>query len=340
MNERNDFTDDDAEIAELLRKVGTRDEPSPDMMRDVEAAVQAEWRQVVAQRQRRRTAIWAAAASVCALAFGAFFTVRLMDTQGQPFATLLRTDGEVFIAADGRQWSRIRDGQRIAVGDSIRSDARAALQLDDGLAVRLDRGTSFKITDIDRLALNVGALYVDSQGAAAGDSLVIETHAGSVRHLGTQYQVRTRRDGIDVSVREGRVMIEGETGSNVAAAGEHLSISMQGSVQRTAIAPSDEQWRWASEVAPTFVIENASLAAFLDWISRETGRTLVYATPTAKTAATAEILHGSIEGLAPDVALAAVLATTSLRRDEATPAVISIGLAAPIDSTPDTRPTP
>jgi ferric-dicitrate binding protein FerR (iron transport regulator) len=340
MNERNDFTDDDAEIAELLRQVGTREEPSADTMRDVEAAVQAEWRHVLAQRQRRRTAIWAAAASVCALAVGAFFTVRLMDTQGQPVATLLRTDGEVFLASDGQQWSRIRAGQRIAVGNSIRSDARAALQLDSGLAVRADRGTSFKITDTDRLALNVGAVYVDSRGAAVGNALVIETHAGSVRHLGTQYQVRTRRDGIDVSVREGRVMIEGEGGSNVAAAGEHLSISMQGSVQRAALAPTDEQWRWASEVAPTFVIENASLATFLDWISHETGRPLVYATPTARSAAAGEILHGSIEGLALDVALAAVLATTSLRRDETNPDVIAIGLAGAIDSTRASRPTP
>lgn len=338
MNDK--FTDDDAEIAGLLRQVGTRDEPPADMMRDVRAAVEAEWRQVVVQQQRRRTTIWAIAASVCALAVGAFFTVRLTDTQGQPIAMLVRADGEVFVASDGQQWSRVHDGQRIAVGDSIRSDARAAVRLDSGLAVRLDRGTSFKVTDTDRLALNVGAVYVDSQGAAAGNALVIETHAGSVRHLGTQYQVRTRRDGIDVSVREGRVMIEGEGGSNVAGAGEQLSISMQGAVQRTSIAPTDEQWRWASEVAPSFVIENASLAAFLDWISRETGRTLVYATPNAKAAASGEILHGSIEGLAPDVALAAVLATTSLRRDETNPEVIAIGLAAPIDSTPASRPTP
>lgn len=340
MNERNDFTDEDAEIAGLLRQVGTRAEPPPDMTRDVQAAVHEEWLEVVAQRQRRRTASWVAAAAVCVLAVGAFFSVRLLDTQGEPIATLLRGDGEVFVASDGQQWSRIEEGQRIAVGDSIRSDARAALRLDDGLALRLDAGTAFKITDTDRLALNLGAIYVDSQDAPAGHALVVETHAGSVRHLGTQYQVRTRRDGIDVSVREGRVMIEGESGSNVAAAGERLSVSTQGAVQRGRIAPTDEQWRWASEVAPSFVIENASLAAFLDWIARETGRTLVYATPRARSIASGEILHGSIEGLAPDVALAAVLATTSLRRDETNPEVIAIGFAAPIDSPPATRPTP
>jgi len=340
MNGRNEADADDAEIAELLQKVGTRIEPSAQMMEQVQAAVHAEWREVVVARQRRRTFVWAVAASVCALAVGAAIVVRVADQQGESIATLQRSDGEIFLASDGAHWARMSAGQRIAVGDSIRSDARAALQLDSGLAVRLDRGTAFKVTADDRLVLNVGALYVDAAPGVTSDSLAIETHAGVVRHLGTQYQVRTRIDGIDVSVREGRVMIENSKSSNIATAGERLEISMQGSVQRGRISPADEEWRWASEAAPTFAIENTSLAVFLHWIARETGRTLVYASPRAESIAGSEILHGSIDGLAPDVALAAVLATTPLRRDETNPEVIEISFATPIDSSSQARPTP
>jgi ferric-dicitrate binding protein FerR (iron transport regulator) len=332
MTDRNSMNSDDEEIAELLRNAGTRAEPPADMMREVQAAVHAEWQQVVTTRQRRRTFVWATAASICALAVGATVSVQLMNQDGQPLATLQRAEGDIFLAqvgnhSDGSHWMRVTSGQRIAVGDSLRSDARAALQLDNGLALRMDRGTAIRVVASDRLALNVGAVYVDSKPGSGSETLVIDTHAGAVRHLGTQYQVRTRVDGIDVSVREGRVMIENDANSTIATAGERLEISTQGAVRRGAIAPTDEQWRWASEVAPPFAIENESLAAFLDWIARETGRALVYESPRVQSAAANVKLHGSIDGLAPDVALSAVLATTPLRRDEAKHEVIEIVFA-------------
>ena len=45
---------DEAGIEELLRQVGARDEPAADMMREVEAAVHAEWQNMLQERRRRR----------------------------------------------------------------------------------------------------------------------------------------------------------------------------------------------------------------------------------------------------------------------------------------------
>lgn len=341
MNERNEIPPEDAEIAALLRETGARAEPPADVMREVQAAVHAEWRQVVQARQRRRrTFAWAAAAAVGVLAVGVTFTLQRSDVQRHPIATLQRADGEVFVAADGTHWNRLHDGQPIAVGDSIRSEARAALRFDNGVALRVDRGTVLQVKAADRLALNVGAVYVDSPPGRNANTLVIDTHAGSVRHIGTQYLVRTHPDGIDVSVREGRVLIEQATNSSTAAAGERVALSKQGVVQRSAISGSDAQWNWASEIAPPFVIENQPLSAFLAWVARETGRSLVYESPLAQTTAAGVILHGSIEGLAPDAALATVLMTTSLQRKTSDPATLEIGLSAAIDSAPAARPTP
>jgi ferric-dicitrate binding protein FerR (iron transport regulator) len=341
MSSPNEFDSDDDEIAELLRQTGTRAEPPQDMMREVQAAVHSEWRDVVAARRRRRTFLWAAAAaSICALALATTIGLQLLDEQGTPIATLQRVDGEIFLASNDNSWSPIREGHRIAVGESVRSDARAALRLDNGLALRIDRGTSFKLVSSESLALNTGAVYVDATPGASSDSFSVATHAGAVRHLGTQYQVRMQADGIDVSVREGRVMIERERSTTIANAGERLEISTQGSVQRSSIASTDVQWQWASEVAPPFAIENASLADFLNWISRETGRALVYESAAVQSTAAGVTLHGSIDELAPDVALTAVLATTPLRRDETRAEVLSIVLATSIDSSSSTRPTP
>jgi ferric-dicitrate binding protein FerR (iron transport regulator) len=340
MSNRDDVNSDDAEIAAILRETGTRAEPPQDMMREVQAAVHAQWQAVVKTRQRRRTFMWAAAASVCAVALGATISLKVLDEHGRPMATIQRAEGEIFVAPDGEHWSRVGEGQRIAIGDFVRSDARAALQLDNGLAVRIDRVTLFNIVERDRLALKAGAVYVDAKSGVPAEDFIVATHAGDVRHLGTQYQVRMRVDGIEVSVREGRVIVESEAASTIATAGERLDISRRGSVRREPIAPSDETWRWASEIAPPFSIENASLAAFLEWVARETGRPLVYESPHVQATATSVTLRGSVDGLAPEVALSAVLATTPLRRDETKAEAIKIGFAAPIDSASSARPTP
>ena len=327
MNSPDDNTDD-AEIAELLRRVGPRTEPSSEVTREVEAAVRAEWQQLIGARKRRNTAVWlAAAASVCAVAIAATIGLQTSNSSAEPIAILQRADGEIFVAADGRQWRRLGEGERIAVGDHVRSDARAALNLSSGLALRIDRGTVLEVESPSRLALNVGAVYVDAPAGSVARELTVDTHLGSVRHVGTQYQVRATAEGIAVSVREGRVVIENDAGTNVANAGERLQISTRGAVERGIVSPSDAQWQWASDVAPPFAIENQPLSAFLTWVARETGRTLVYESPRAEASAAEVTLHGSIEGLAPDVALVAVLASTPLRRDESNANDIEIELA-------------
>jgi hypothetical protein len=340
MSNRDPFGNDDAEIADLLRKVGARAEPSADVMEEVQSAVHAEWRGVVASRMRRRSIVWAAAASICALTVGTVLSVRLSQEEARLIATLQRAGGDVFLASDGIRWAPMSEGQRVAVGDSIRSDAPAALQLDNGLALRLDQGTAFKVNAMDQLALTVGGIYVDSKSTGPTNPLTIDTKAGAVRHLGTQYQIRTRADGIEVSVREGRVMIESEHGDNIAVAGERLEISTRGWVGRNKISSTDDQWRWATEIAPAFVIEDAPLAAFLEWIARESGRELVYESARVKATAVSETLHGSVEGLSPEVALTAVLSTTPLRHDQTNDEAIMIGFATPIDSQRGARPTP
>jgi ferric-dicitrate binding protein FerR (iron transport regulator) len=340
MSTHEDPAPDDAEIAELLRSVGPRSEPAPEIAREIESAVRAEWEQTVAARKRRRAFTWAAAAAMCALAIAVTIGLSLWNLQGQPVAVLQRADGEIFVAADGRQWAPLTAGREIAVGDQVRSNAHAAFALKNGLALRIDRGTVLRVAAPDRVALNVGAVYVDAPPGQADRELTVETHLGSVRHLGTQYQVRATAEGIDVGVREGRVVIDSAAGSNTAAAGERVQISTRGTIQRSTLSPVDAQWQWAIAAAPAFTIDDQPLATFLTWIARETGRTLVYASPRAEAAAAEITLHGSIEGLAPDAALAAVLATTPLRNDATDDTAIEIELAPSIDRTQGARPTP
>ncbi len=163
-------------------------------------------------------------------------------------------------------------------------------------------------------------------------SFTVQTPAGSVRHVGTQYQVRSQSDGIAVDVREGTVLIEHESGSSLGSSGESVRVTRRGEISRTALSPQDPSWAWAAATAPPFDIENQTLSAFLEWLARETGRRVVYATPQAQDAARSVRLRGSIDGLDLESALGAVLSTTQLRRYDARPDAIGIALSAPANS--------
>jgi ferric-dicitrate binding protein FerR (iron transport regulator) len=204
-----------------------------------------------------------------------------------------------------------------------------------------DADSTFRLAANDRLILDHGALYVDAARTAdAPVALHIETAAGSVRHLGTQYQVRTLGEDIVVSVREGRVEVSGAHGTNAGEAGERLRLSPSGNVQRSRIAAQDASWQWASAVAPTFDIADQPLSTFLTWVARETGRKLIYHNPQAEAQAASARLRGSIAGLTADAALAAVLPTTNLRRYQTEDDSIGIGLAVAIESGAAERPIP
>ena len=69
-----------------------------------------------------------------------------------------------------------------------------------------------------------------------------------------------------------------------------------------------ESWRWVESVAPEFTIDGRTLDEFLAWAGRETGRKIVYTSADAAREAEQTRLKGSVAGLAPEAAVAAVFA--------------------------------
>lgn len=342
---------DDSGIEELLQQVGGRSEPSPAVMNEVRDAVHAEWLTVVrARRRQQRVMFMAMAAGLACVALVAAFTLRVMSPAAVQVATVMRIDGHLQVTGpndgpnDDETAHEVSVGQRLATGETLHTDAQthAALDFGGGLSVRVDAESTFRLASADRLVLDAGALYIDAavvKGANAPAVLDVETTAGLVRHLGTQYQVRAVGGDVIVSVREGRVEISGTHGTNVGEAGEQLHLSAGGDVQRSKISSTDSSWQWAAAVAPAFTIADQSLSAFLTWVARESGRKLVYQNAQAQSLADSVRLRGSIEGLDANTALAAVLPTTSLRRYQAEDDSIVIGLAA-IESGDAARPIP
>jgi ferric-dicitrate binding protein FerR (iron transport regulator) len=189
------------------------------------------------------------------------------------------------------------------------SQGRAALRLAIGGSLRLDENTLVRLVSATEVFLERGALYLDSDRDPGGHaSVAVSTHEGVVREVGTQFEVQVASGGVRVRVREGQIALERRDGSHEAGAGEQLTIQ-QNQVSRGRVPPHGPHWDWVQRIAPGFELEGGSLAGFLDWVSRETGRPIRFDDDRLARESTFVTLHGSIEGLSPEEALSAVLPT-------------------------------
>jgi ferric-dicitrate binding protein FerR (iron transport regulator) len=335
-NQHDGSPPEDEGIEKLLRHVGVRGEPSADVMNEVQQAVHAQWREMLAERsRRRRTLAYGVAASIAIAVIVAAAALQWIGPSSDPVATIARIDGSLQLtAANADTAAPARVGQQLSVGERLQTDAgtRVALAFNDGLSVRIDSGSTLELVAPDRLLLSAGAVYVDADPDRPHDSLEVQTRAGIVRHVGTQYQVRQDGRAVEISIREGHVEIEGLQGANRASAGEVLRILSGGSIERASNTPHDASWQWAIAAAPAFDIDQQVLSDFLDWVARETGKRIVYASPRALQVAQSVVLRGSIGSLDPESALVPVLSTTDLRRFTTQDGSIGIELATPADS--------
>jgi ferric-dicitrate binding protein FerR (iron transport regulator) len=318
MNEESRSSErDDASIEALMRAVGSRPMPSAQSVADARSAVEAEWRATVAARtRRRRFTTFAAAAGVAVAAVAVWIARPALEPGQEAVATVARVVGEVQQNRGDGRWTPLATTDSLGAGSQLKTGAsgRAALRLDSGVELRLDSRTLVAFEDVGRATLSSGAVYVDSGSTPGTPSpdFLLETPAGQVSHLGTQYEARLRDDHLQVGVREGRVRISAASGDVVGDAGEQLTLS-DGQVSRSALPTTAAEWAWVSRVTPPFDIEGRSVESFLVWAARETGRTIVYGSPDAARQARQVTLTGTVEGLSPEEAVTAVLSTTTLQ---------------------------
>lgn len=325
----------DKDIERVLKSAGAREEPPVEIERAVREGLRAEWRAMLDARRvrQRRFAGLALAAGVVAAAIGVWVAAPRLAGPGDAVGTVTLASGGMN-AKSGLfgSWNAVTAGDSLSAGQTLKTGpgGRGALALPGGISVRLDGSTRLTLASAAEIALDRGALYVDAKSAFGSPRLDVTTPAGSVRHVGTQYEVRLVGSDIRLRVREGRVEWQSRSGGlEQGRAGEQLTISDDGSIERGAALPYGESWDWIAAATPGIDIEGLPLAEFLTWASRELGREVrFHGLETAREAA-AIVLHGSIAGLTPKQALDAVLATTRLR---ATVADALIILESPVDS--------
>jgi ferric-dicitrate binding protein FerR (iron transport regulator) len=315
-----DEPDYDNQIAELLKLAGRRPSPGADRMRQARDAAHGEWTRVLHARGRRRMAAFFAAAAAAVIAIGGawMWISRPAPIVDRPeLATLRKVVGQVRIidpadrpvdAALGGTGRRLAAGDRIDVGQR----SLAAFELADGTSVRLAGATLVRLDSSTRLTLERGTLYVDADPAVHMHTTRVETPFGTIRHVGTQFELRLLPDRLSVRVREGEVIVEGHDATLSSLAGEGLLLQRNGQVQRTTIATSGPEWAWVATMAAPFRLEGASVPACLDWASREQGWRWEYADTATRRRAERAVLHGAIDGMTPEEVLLAVLPAAGL----------------------------
>lgn len=299
-----------------------RRRPNPQQMTRAHHAVHDAWiRAARTQRWRvwRPVFIGAVAAAVLALTTAVFWPRSSPPASVSPIevATLRTLVGSIVVTRSGQGEAdrEVREpGLALRSGDRLSTlhDSRAALTLDRGLAVRLDRDTAITL-ESGQITLTRGAVYVDAASRRLRP-LAIATPLGVVRHVGTQFEVRLVGDALRVRVREGTVVVDRASASMplTSHAGEALLIAPNRTVERQPISTSGAEWTWVTQLAEPFQLERSTLKAFLAWVSREEGWHWQFDNAATQRRAEPIVLRGSIDSLTPAEAVDAVLPACGL----------------------------
>ncbi|MGB5132294.1 MAG: FecR family protein [Steroidobacteraceae bacterium] len=308
-----DRREDSDLVASLIRASGRRTEPPQEIYRQVLSAATDAFRRKTAKRHEQTWLLWAGAAGIAVFAIALMLQWTPPMAQRAPIARIERVIGSVE-QATGDVWNPLGEATvAFTRGTKIRTLAggMAGLVLEGGASLRLAADTEIMLDTPPGLYLQRGTIYLDNHGSV-GTGYRIETPAGMVRDVGTQFELKIAGKALRLRMREGRVEINRAGELLAGVAGEQLELDPLGGVTRSPIAATDAAWQWAETVAPAPDIEGRPATELLSWVARETGRQLHYESTAVETRAASVILHGNIRHLAPLAALDVMLATTDL----------------------------
>lgn len=325
----NDQNSQEDSIESLMRLAGPREVLPQDVKTRLEKTFREELH--LAQQRRRAKKIGAFSAIAALLVLAVMLSLPKSGQQSKtPMATVIRLIGTVLINDDG---AIDNIGDVIAVGARLNSavDGRVLLSLaGSATTIRLDQGTELVLQAENELFLKRGSIYIDTGDVSPISRLTVTTEFAEVTDIGTQYLITAADSNTRVAVREGlvRIVAGGNQVESRATEGtaQQVSISKTLQVYSRTIPKYGGDWSWINEIAPSFDTDNRHLIDFLNWVSRETGRSLQFNSNESRQAAHRITLAGSLQEYSPERALTAILSTTDLESIDSKEGAILIAL--------------
>ena len=320
--DQNNQGNSDELFESLFKNAATRTRAPADDEARIRAALHAEWKQAAGRRRWRRLTVGLAAAASVVLAIfisTGVFKDSLSQTPTRMVASVVKQSGRVMTRPGGTHaaMQQLRAEQTLMSGSMIATayDARLAIRWLDGESIRLDENTQLMLISETVIELLSGRIFIDSHAddnkPDRKSELAVNTQFGRVQHLGTQYMTSLTDGSVIVSVRQGSVAVTGDNEQSIAKGGQQLRVSSTGKVSLTPIAIYGENWQWIEEISPGFTLDGRSMSDFLDWVSRESGRSLEYVSVAAETLARDTVMRGTVD-LRPMRALELMLQTSDL----------------------------
>lgn len=305
----------DEAVEHLLEKAAPRPTPPSEDEQIVRDAVYAEWQAVTGRvKTRQRMTYFAIAATVLLGLAVTFNALQVVDVQAVQVATISKSHGSIYLLGEQDEHQEISDLSNISAGQVILTGNGAGIGLEwgKGGSLRVDENTRIEFTSAESVYLHSGQIYFDSQpseltaaitgsGSEVAVDFEIETDHGTVNHLGTQYMTLADTQKLSVSVREGRVSVDGTyVNKAVARAGQQMTVSGGAQPSVVDINGYGAAWDWIEATAPTVQVDGRTVDEFLNWVGREMGLQVVYDSAAAKDKAQNGILKGNVDMIPRD----------------------------------------
>jgi hypothetical protein len=298
-------------IEALLKVAGKRLQPKESVKNEVYANVYAVWKQQNQSRLYQNRVFLVAASLFTFIGFYAFYFLNIEDTN--PLNKSIMLSGQIQVSHNQSDWNFLQRNGVLQAGDSIKTSNhnRLLVELNNGNVFRLDENSRIQLINENEINLQAGQIYIESNESIANNQLIIETDFGSIKHIGTQYNVKLSPDNIDVSVRKGKVMMHTNSVDKEILFGHALSVDKLGKNNVTKITSFDSTWDWTQKISPIFDIQDKSIKQYLIWVSNETGYPIQWNGSGTENAANKVSLSGSIKGISPLESLDVILPTTN-----------------------------
>ena len=312
---KNATLESEQSFEELLGHAAPRPSPSRQDAAIAREAVRQDWLEVVNSRKRQRRFYTLATAAVMVLAV----TVALNLTGPPPplpvqVATIDNSVGSIYVLGEESKLQATGDLSSIAAGQTIVTDKDSTLGLvwENGGSLRLAEDSRVLFAAANEIELVSGKIYFDSNGGES--KLSIDTSLGKVQHLGTRFMTNVDANTLSVSVRDGRVEVDGIYFKEMAAEKQRLTLRGSSRAEFVDIRPYGPDWEWIEATAPIESFNGQTLYRFLQWVAAETGFEIAFETKQLKANAEEWMLKDDVSA-EPRVALGQRLETLGLDFD-------------------------